>query len=202
MESQETEVLQHAIAACLYYMFVATVCGPLGGADLAEGPGVAGGGHAGARPAHRVLGAAGAGSTCAAGFRSVPPCAQPGSVVIPGGEPGAAGPAGAASGAGHGSSVSGHRRNHRTPQGAADCGQGGLSGWGAVLPWSLRKGDGAAVGQPDVAGAVAVDAARLGPALSHRAGTFHPLPCRAGPAAQDRHRLGAPEAVLCAALVP
>ena len=37
MESHITEVLHHAIAACLYYMSVATVCGALCGADLAEG---------------------------------------------------------------------------------------------------------------------------------------------------------------------
>ncbi len=59
MESQVTEVLHHAIAACLYYMSVATVCGALCGADLAEGPGVAGGGHYGSRQAHRILGSAG-----------------------------------------------------------------------------------------------------------------------------------------------
>ena len=40
------------------------------------------------RQAHRVLGSAGAGSAGAAGFRPLPPCAQPGSVVVSGGEPG------------------------------------------------------------------------------------------------------------------
>ena len=170
MESQVTEVLHHAIAACLYEKSVATVCIPLRGADLAEGPSVAGGGHAGSRQAHRILGSAGIGSACAAGFRPLPPCAQPGGVVITGGEPGLAGPAGAPSGTGHRSAVPGDRRNHRTPQGAADSGQRGLSGWGAVLPWSLREGAGSALGQPDVAGPVAVDPARVGPALSHCAG--------------------------------
>ena len=71
---------------------------------------------------------------------------------------------------------------------------------GAVLPWSLREGDESALGLPDVAGPVAVGAARLGAPLSHRAGALQAQPCRTGPPAQDRHGLGAPDAVLCPAL--
>ena len=194
------EVPQHAIAACLYGSSVATVRCALCCAHLAEGPGVAGGGHAGARPAHRVLGSAGAGSAGAAGFCPLPPCAQPGRVVATGSQPRVAEPAAASSGPGHRAAGAGDRRNRGTPQGETDCGQGSLSKWRAFLARSLRQGHGSALGQPAVAGGDPLAAAGVGPAFSPRAGPLHPLPCCTGAPPPYGHGLGAPDAVLCAAL--
>ena len=93
------------------------------------------------RQAHCVFGTAGAGSACAAGFCPLPPCAQPGGVVVAGVEPGACwacwcshlAPA-------TGPLCVGIDKSIDRRKGPRLSGQRSLSGWGVFLPWALCKG--------------------------------------------------------------